>query len=210
MTSFFRYFTLFCFFTVGSHLAVAQQSKPSNTTLAPEVVAFEISFPNTKARQRVVFGLYETAAPGTVANFLKLARSGYYQGLRFHRVFPNSLVQTGDPISRHGQKELSGTGGPGYTIPAEIKNSHKAGAIAMARLPDSINPARASNGGQFYVALEPMPQLDGKYTVFGEVIEGLDVLQRLSNVRTDSNDFPLEKIIIRKVKIEPRAQPEAP
>jgi cyclophilin family peptidyl-prolyl cis-trans isomerase len=172
--------------------------------LGPEVVVFEISFPREKEHQRVVFGLYDSVAPATVENFKNLARSRFYRGLRFHRAFPDSLVQTGDPRSRHGQMELSGTGGPGYTLPAEINLPVKTNTLAMARLPDRINPSRASNGSQFFVALQDMPHLNGQYTVFGEVLEGREVLERISNVRTDSNDFPLEKIIIRRTTVEPR------
>lgn len=175
----------------------------ANPPLGPEVVVFEISFPKQKEYERVVIGLHDSVAPATVENFKKLARSRFYRGLRFHRAFPNSLVQTGDPRSRHGTMELSGTGGPGYTIPAEINLPVAKGSVAMARLPDKINPARASNGSQFFFALEPMPDLGGKYTVFGTVLEGLETLQKISNTRADSNDFPVEKIIIRRVRVEP-------
>jgi len=154
-----------------------------------------------------VIDLYEKDAPLTVANFEKLVQEGYYDGMRFHRVFPNSLVQSGDPYSRHGDSDRSGTGGPGYTAPAEIKRQHVIGAVATSRLEDDINPSRASNGSQFYVCLEPMPQLDGKYTVFGEVIEGLDVLKFISEQPVDSNDFPLEKIVIQSITLEPRVAP---
>jgi peptidyl-prolyl cis-trans isomerase B (cyclophilin B) len=171
--------------------------------LGLEVVIFEISFPKEKERQRVVFGLYDTRAPITVENFKTLARRGFYRGMRFHRAFPDTLVQTGDPRSRRGQMELSGTGGPGYTIPAEIGLPLRTASLAMARLDGPVNPSKASNGSQFFVALQPLPQFDGKYTVFGEVLEGLDVLQRISNTRTDTNDFPVEKIVIRRVLIEP-------
>ena len=178
--------------------------------LGPEVVVFEISFPGEKEYQRVVFGLYESKAPLTVENFKDLARRGFYRGLRFHRAFPNTLVQTGDPRSRHGQMELSGTGGPGYTVPAEISLPLQPASLAMARIDGPVNPAKASNGSQFFVALAPMPQFDGRYTVFGTVLEGLEVLQRISNVRTDSNDFPMEKIIIRRVRVEPLEPLQAP
>jgi len=174
--------------------------------LGPEVVVLEISFPKQRSYERVVIGLHDTVAPATVENFKKLARSRFYRGMRFHRAFPGSLVQTGDPRSRHGDMELSGTGGPGYTLPAEINLPVNRGAVAMARLPDNINPARASSGSQFFFALEPLNNLDGKYTVFGTVLEGMETLERISNVRTDSNDFPVEKIIIRRVRVEPMSE----
>jgi cyclophilin family peptidyl-prolyl cis-trans isomerase len=193
-------------FLVAAILLVAFFAPPAHSApaLGPEVVVFEISFPREKERQRVVFGLYDSVAPATVENFKNLARGRFYRGLRFHRAFPGTLVQTGDPRSRHGQMELSGTGGPGFTLPAEINAPVKANSLAMARLPDRINPARVSNGSQFFVALEDMPALNGQYTVFGEVLEGREVLERISNTRTDSNDFPLEKIIIRRTSVEPR------
>lgn len=189
-------------------LATAPLSAQSTPTLGPELVVFEISFPRERERQRVVFGLYDSVAPATVENFKNLARSRFYRGMRFHRAFPDTLVQTGDPRSRHGQMELSGTGGPGYTIPAEISLPVRSDSLVMARLGDRINPARASNGSQFFVALQDMPNLNGQYTVFGRVLEGREVLERISNTRTDSNDFPLEKIVIRRTSVEPRF-PEA-
>ena len=143
-------------------------------------------------------------APKTVAHVVELVKKNFYNGMRFHRAFPSTLVQTGDPQSRRGPEDRSGTGGPGYTIPTELGRSHVRGAVAMARLPDNINPSRVSNGSQFYVCLTSLPKLDGKYTVFGEVLEGLDVLDSISNQPTDSNDFPLAKIVIKSITIQPR------
>ncbi len=157
-----------------------------------------------KELRRVVIDLDEIAAPQTSANFEQLARDGYYDGMRFHRIFPDLLVQTGDPYSKRGDSERSGTGGPGYTIPAEIKLSHVRGALAASRLPDRVNPTRASNGSQFYVCLTPMPQLDGDYTVFGRVIEGIEVLDEISKMPTNSNDFPLDKVVIRSITLIPQ------
>ncbi len=172
--------------------------------IGPEVAVMQIQFGKEKQFQQVVIGLYDNAAPLTVANFKELCNKKFYNNMRFHRAFPNSLVQTGDPKSRHGEADRSGTGGPGYTVPAEFGGTHTRGAVAMARLPDHINPAKASNGSQFYTCLAPMPKLDGKYTVFGEVLEGLDVLEAISNQPTDSNDFPLAKIVIKSITIQPR------
>lgn len=179
--------------------------------IGPEVAVMEIQFGKEKKTQQVVIGLHDTAAPLTVANFKELVGKKFYNGLRFHRAFPSSLVQTGDPKTRWmglpfglGDTERSGTGGPGYTLPAEIGGKHVRGTVAMSRLGDNINPAKASNGSQFYITLTPTPKLDGKYTVFGEVLEGLDVLDAISNERTDSNDFPLAKIVIKSITIQPR------
>ena len=173
--------------------------------LGPDVAVLQIQVGKAKELQRVVIGLYDSATPVTVANFKELIRKKFYNGLRFHRALPGNLVQTGDPSSRHGQGDRTGTGGPGYTIPAEIKLPHQKGSVAMARLPDNINPAKNSNGSQFYACLKPLPKLDGQYTVFGEVLEGLDVLDFISNQPTNSNDFPLQKIVIKSIVIEPRS-----
>jgi len=177
--------------------------------LGPDVAVMEIQFGKEKERERVVIGLYDTTTPATVQSFKELIGKKFYNNMRFHRAFPNSLVQTGDPASRRGDSSQSGTGGPGYTIPAEINKPTVRGAVATARLGDRVNPAKASNGSQFFVCLEPMPKISKQYTVFGEILEGMDVLERVSNARTDSNDFPIEKIVIRKVTLEPRL-PAAP
>lgn len=169
----------------------------------------EIQIGRERTPRRVVLGLYDRSAPQTVENFKTLARRGFYRGIRFHRVFPGTLVQTGDPLTRvrflAPRRPLrAGTGGPGYTLPPEIREKHLRGSVAMARLPDSINPARLSNGSQFYITLAPEPKLDGQYTVFGEVLEGLEVLDEISNLPADSNDFPLPRVLIRSIKILPR------
>jgi len=177
--------------------------------LGPDVAVIEIRFGKEKETRRVVLGLYDSAAPLTVANFKELIGKKFYNGMRFHRVFPNSLVQTGDPASRHGQADRSGTGGPGYTIPAEIRLPNDKASVAMARLPDDINPAKNSNGSQFFVALEPLPKLNGKYTVFGRVLEGFDVLTDISNLATNSNDFPLPKVVIKSILLDSREAPAA-
>lgn len=184
-------------------IAAPVATKPS-APLGPDVAVMLIKIGREKTPQRVVIGLYDDAAPLTVANLKELCRRKFYNGMRFHRVFEHYLVQSGDPYSRRGDTDRSGTGGPGYTLPAELTRKHVRGAIAMSRLEDKVNPTRASNGSQFYVCLEAMPQLDGKYTVFGEVIEGLEVLDYISGRPTNSNDFPLEKIVITSITIEPR------
>ena len=124
----------------------------------------------------IVVDLAAADAPQTVDNFVYLAGQGFYDGLTFHRVENQpefSLIQGGDPTG-------TGRGGPGYTIPAEIGLPHNEGAIAMARLGDEVNPERASSGSQFYICLVPIHQLDGGYTVFGYVTEGLDVAKAIT------------------------------
>lgn len=122
---------------------------------------------------RIVAELYPQDAPETVNNFVFLARSGFYNNLTFHRVEPGFVIQGGDPKG-------DGTGGPGYTLPAEIKRKHTEGALAMARLGDQVNPQRRSSGSQFYITLAPTPNLDGGYTVFGQVTQGMDVVKKIA------------------------------
>ena len=125
------------------------------------------------AKGDIVVQLDADAALQTVNNFVFLARGGFYDGLTFHRVEPGFVIQGGDPAG-------TGGGGPGYTVPAEIQLPHVEGAIAMARRGDDVNPARASSGSQFYITLAPTPFLDGAYTAFGQVVEGMDVVQSIA------------------------------
>lgn len=125
------------------------------------------------AKGDIVVELDAGAAPKTVNNFVFLTREGFYDGLTFHRVEPGFVIQGGDPLG-------TGRGGPGYTVPAEIGLEHVKGAVAMARLGDQVNPERASSGSQFYITLAETPHLDGAYTVFGEVVEGMDVVESIS------------------------------
>jgi peptidyl-prolyl cis-trans isomerase B (cyclophilin B) len=111
-------------------------------------------------------------APQTVNNFVFLSCQGFYDGLTFHRYEPGFVIQGGDPLGR-------GDGGPGYVVPAEIGLPHVEGAVAMARLSDQVNPQRDSSGSQFYITLAPTPFLDGAYTVFGQVVGGMDVVQAI-------------------------------
>lgn len=121
----------------------------------------------------IVCELYAEQAPQTVNNFVYLARSGFYDGLSFHRVVPGFVIQGGDPLGK-------GNGGPGYTVPAEIGLPHNRGALATARLSDQVNPERASSGSQFYITLDKTPHLDGGYTVFGQVVDGMSVVESIA------------------------------
>jgi peptidyl-prolyl cis-trans isomerase B (cyclophilin B) len=122
----------------------------------------------------VVIELYNTVAPKTVENFETLTKKGFYNGLTFHRVVPGFVVQGGDPKG-------DGSGGPGYDVPAEISpaEKHLRGSVATARLGDAVNPDRKSSGSQFYICLAAQPSLDGQYTVFGGVVEGMDVVDKI-------------------------------
>ena len=121
----------------------------------------------------IVVELDALTAPIHTNNFVFLARQGFYDGLTFHRVVPNFVVQGGDPSG-------TGRGGPGYTLPAEIALPHHQGVIAMARRPDQVNPEKRSSGSQFYITLKPQPHLDQQgYSVFGRVASGFDVVQKI-------------------------------
>ncbi|MFZ4115326.1 MAG: peptidylprolyl isomerase [Chthoniobacterales bacterium] len=172
-------------------------------TTGPQEAVMLIRIGHEKKPRRVVIALREKEAPQTVASFKQLVEHHYYDGLLFYRAFPHSLVQTGDPNTRYREHDNSGTGGPGYTIPAEIKLPHVRGSVATSRLPDKINPLRASNGSQFYICIEPMPQLNGQYTVFGQVTKGIEVLDAVSTIPTNSNNFPIEKVVIVSLTLEP-------
>lgn len=175
-------------------------------------------------------------------NFLKLVRQGYYDGLLFHRVIADFMVQTGDPDSRAAKPgQRLGDGGPGYTLPLETAlpyRYHYRGAVAAAREPDEVNPERRSSGSQFYIVwgktfnertFPPMrdyvsemtggeveftpemvrtymneggaPHLDGQYTVFGEIIEGMKVVKAIQKAETDADDRPVEDIRIIKAEV---------
>jgi len=140
----------------------------------------------------IAFELFDEDAPKTVENFKKLAGSGFYDGLAFHRVIKNFMIQGGCP-------QGTGTGGPGYTFEDEI-NEHKVvrGALAMA------NAGPNTNGSQFFiVTASECPWLDGKHTVFGTVREGLDVIDRLEGAETDAADRPVEPLRIESLTVEP-------
>ena len=138
-------------------------------------------------------------------NFVKLVAEHYYDSLLFHRVIDGFMIQAGDPYTRDTSKaSLYGQGGPDYTIPAEFVNEywHKKGAIAAARKGDMANPKKASSGSQFYIVQDENNclHLDGQYSIFGETIEGLDVIDKIAKVPTDRYDRPLEDVRIITIK----------
>ncbi len=146
--------------------------------------------------------LFAADAPRTVENFAKLARDGFYDGTRFHRVIPDFMLQGGDPLSKsRDAKARWGTGGPGYTFADEI-NRHKLvrGSLAMANLgPDT-------NGSQFFiVTAAATPWLDGKHTNFGRVIAGLAVVDKIAQLKTDAADRPISDAIIERIVVKAAA-----
>ena len=142
----------------------------------------------------VVVETNATAAPLTSKNFLKLAREGFYNQTTFHRVIPDFMIQGGDPNSKNADKSQHGRGGPGYTVAAEIKLPHRRGSVATARLGDSVNPEKESSGSQFFINLKDNHFLDGNYTVFGQVLKGMEVVDQIALIARDQNDNPLERV----------------
>ena len=140
-----------------------------------------------------------------VDNFLKLCRQGFYEGTTFHRTVPGVMIQGGDPNSRDEDFKNDGRGGPGYVLTAEIRHQHIIGAVASARIPDQENPARNSNGSQFYICLTPQPNLDKRYTVFGYVAEGLDVAHAISESNEESRNgiFKPVRIVTARIQFRP-------
>ncbi len=141
--------------------------------------------------------LYPDVAPNTVNNFISLVKKGFYNGLCFHRVIEGFMIQGGDPKG-------NGTGGPGYTIRGEFSKNgfkndlkHKRGVISMAR---SMLPNSA--GSQFFIMHADAPHLDGQYAAFGQVIDGMDVIDKIAEVNVDYNDKPLRDQIIKTVTVD--------
>ena len=162
-------------------------SNSSDNMSAGQIAVIETNFGN------IVIQLFPDVAPGHVENFVKLARDGFYDGSTFHRVIPGFMIQGGDPNSKDEDRSNDGQGGPGYTINAEFSDvPHKRGILSMARAQDPN-----SAGSQFFIVVADSNFLDGQYTVFGEVIEGMDVADKIVNVERDSMDNPLEKVTMK-------------
>ena len=155
---------------------------------------------------KIVIEFYDKDAPKTVANFIKLAKAGFYNGTTFHRVIPGFMIQGGDPNSKDDDRGNDGTGGPGYTVEAEIKRDNKRGTVATARLGDAVNPKKDSSGSQFFINVKHNDFLNNNYTVFGNVIAGMDVVDKIVNVPRDGRDNPIEKVEMIKVSITTRAE----
>ncbi len=143
---------------------------------------------------KIVIAFYPEDAPNTVENFKKLVRKGFYDGTYFHRVIPGFMIQGGDPNTKDQDRRNDGMGGPGYTIPAEFNQHHHVrGTVSMAR---SADPNSA--GSQFFICVDRAPHLDGQYTVFGRVVEGMGVVDRIVSAPRDHRNNPIQSIHIQK------------
>jgi peptidyl-prolyl cis-trans isomerase B (cyclophilin B) len=139
---------------------------------------------------------FPEAAPGHVSNFLELAKKGFYDGTTFHRVIPGFMIQGGDPNTKSPDRSQHGMGGPGYTIKAEFSEKpHKKGILSMARAQDPN-----SAGSQFFICVAKASSLDGKYSVFGEVTSGIEVVDQIVTQARDKKDNPNDRVEM-KVKV---------
>ena len=180
-----------------------KKAEQNNTDMA-ETTVYEPEFNIVTNFGTMKIKLYDKT-PKHRENFTKLVSEKYYDGIRFHRVIEGFMIQTGDPYSRDlSMANAWGTGGPEYTIPAEFVNQyyHKKGALAAARKGDMANPKKASSGSQFYIVHDENSclHLDGQYTIFGEVVEGLEIIDKIAAVETDPYDRPLQDVIIESIR----------
>ena len=187
----------------GRNAAYAQADSTATTDTMVQKMNEEPQFDLVTSMGTMRIKLY-SKTPKHRANFTKLVEEHYYDSIRFHRVIEGFMIQAGDPYSRDTSKvDLWGQGGPDYTVPAEFVNEywHKKGAIAAARRGDMANPTKASSGSQFYIVHDENAclHLDGQYTIFGEVIDGLDVIDKIATVETDYYDRPSEDVFIKAV-----------
>lgn len=164
---------------VCSSAAQAEAAKRQTAVFKTNMGTFEIE-------------LYNDLAPKTVKNFIDLTKKKFYDGIIFHRVIDQFMIQGGDPTG-------SGMGGPGYTIPDEfgkgLKHESK-GVLSMA------NAGPNTGGSQFFITLVPCPWLDGKHAIFGHVVKGMDIVEKIGHVATDSMDRPLKKVVMESVTIK--------
>ena len=180
-----------------------KKAEQNNTDMA-ETTVYEPEFNIVTNFGTMKIKLYDKT-PKHRENFTKLVSEKYYDGIRFHRVIEGFMIQTGDPYSRDlAMANAWGTGGPEYTIPAEFVSQyyHKKGALAAARKGDMANPKKASSGSQFYIVHDENNclHLDGQYTIFGEVVEGLEIIDKIAAVETDPYDRPLQDVIIESIR----------
>ncbi len=177
----------------------AKKEAPKEAVEVDEVAILQTNHGN------IVLEFFPDIAPGHVKNFKKLAKKGFYDGTTFHRVIKNFMIQGGDPLSKDDNPDNDGTGDPGYRIKAEFSDrKHLKGTLSMARGQDPN-----SAGCQFFICLDAQPFLDGKYTVFGQVLEGIEVVEAIGNVKVKANrmgeqSVPVEPVVTKKVTIMAR------
>lgn len=174
-------------------LCIAMLAGGAGSALADEIAVIETKFGNIELE------FFPDKAPGHVKNFKTLAKTGFYNGTLLHRVIPGFMIQGGDPNTKKPDRSMHGMGGPGYSIKAEFNATrHDRGILSMARSQDPN-----SAGSQFFIVVKDAHFLDGQYTAFGKVTQGMDVADKIVSVPRDGNDNPLEAISI-KIIIKPK------
>ncbi|MBP2631190.1 MAG: Cyclophilin type peptidyl-prolyl cis-trans isomerase/CLD [Firmicutes bacterium] len=199
MVSMMLFVTVGCFGN-SSQKDEEQKSSGLSDGMKYSDIAKESQVPTNQKNRIAVFDtnqgqfsveLFEDKAPITTKNFINLVEKGFYNGLIFHRVIDNFMIQGGDPSG-------NGTGGPGYTIPDEFNRDlqhDSAGVLSMA------NAGPNTGGSQFFITLVKTPWLDGKHAVFGKVVDGLDIVKKIGKVKTGANDKPVEDVVINQITI---------
>ena len=170
-----------------------EQLNDSTQTISADIIVLQTNLGEIKIE------LFGDQAPKTVENFKKLAQTGFYDGVKFHRVIKGFMIQSGDPLTKDdSQKAMWGTGGPGYSFEDEIyeSNSNGTDTIAMA------NSGPNTNGSQFFINTADNNFLDSKHTVFGKVIAGMEAVRQIENVETDGNDIPLTAVVIESAILQ--------
>ncbi len=163
----------------------------AGSVLADEIAVMETVHGTIKIK------FFQKEAPNHVVNFKKLSKDGFYDGTVFHRVIPGFMIQGGDPNSKDADRSKHGMGGPGHSVKAEFNSiKHKRGILSMAR---SSDPNSA--GSQFFIVVKDSPFLDGQYTVFGKVISGMEVADKIVAEPRDARDNPLRRVAIKSIKI---------
>ena len=204
-----KVFNLFCAGSFALLLAAGCSNEKPVAPSAPAAMTTNqpSSTPNTNdvgvittSLGVMVVEFYPDVAPKHVENFEKLAKEGFYDGTCFHRVIPGFMIQGGDPNTKNeNAKDTWGMGGPGYSINAEFNSKHHArGILSMARSQDPN-----SAGSQFFICQADCGQLDGQYTVFGNLIKGFDVLDKIATTPTEPPDRPIKRVNIDSIKIVP-------
>jgi cyclophilin family peptidyl-prolyl cis-trans isomerase len=164
-----------------------------------DVAVIETRFGN------IEIAFFDASAPEHVRNFKQLAAARFFDGTAFHRVLPDFIIQGGDPNTRDADPSNDGLGGPGYTLPAEIREKHVSGAVGAARISGETNPEKRSSGSQFYICLRDRPDLDeGGYTVFGRVIKGMDVVRKIAEQPAGRAGKPKDAVRMIRVSLASR------
>ena len=188
---------LFLLTTIMMMVGCSTNKADSQKTMVKAIQTTPVVTMIVKDYGTVTLELYPDMAPNTVNNFITLANEGFYDGLTFHRIIKDFMIQGGDP-------DGNGTGGPGYSIDGEfLANGYEAntllhtkGVISMAR---SLNPNSA--GSQFFIMTADTPSLDGDYAAFGKVTSGLDIAEQIGEVETDGSDRPINKVVIESIRV---------